>query len=114
MTLVGQKATTAPLGRNPETEGYPMKMCEIISQLEAPAFVARYTMNTPGGILKAKKAIAKAFRLQLEKGAFSLIELMSNCPTNWGVSAVESLKWMDDHTLKVYPPGVFIDKEEVN
>lgn len=112
MTLVGQKASTSPFGRNPKTEGYPMKMCEILSQLTAPAYIARHALNNPKNILQAKKSIAKAFKIQLEGKGFTFIELLSNCPTNWGLSAVDSISWMEEKTMKEFPLGVFRDKEE--
>lgn len=110
-TLVGQKATTAQDGRKPEREGYPMKMCEILSQLEAPVFIARCAMDSPAHILEAKKALRKGFENQLNNRGFSFIELMSNCPTNWGMSAEKSIEWMRENTLKEFPLGVFKDKE---
>lgn len=110
-TLVGQKATTAQDGRNPQREGYPMKMCEILSQLEAPVFIARCALDTPAHIREAKKALRQGFQNQIDKKGFSFIELMSNCPTNWGMSAEESIKWMEENTLKTFPLGVFKTKE---
>ena len=110
-TLVGQKATTAQDGRKPEREGYPMKMCEILSQLEAPVFIARCGLDTPAHINEAKKALRKGFQNQLDKKGFSFIELMSNCPTNWGMSAEKTIQWMQENTLKTFPLGVFKEKE---
>lgn len=110
-TLVGQKATTAQDGRKPEREGYPMKMCEILSQLEAPAFIARCALDSPAHINEAKKALRKGFENQLNNKGFSFIELMSNCPTNWGMSAEKTIEWMRENTLKEFPLGVFKDKE---
>lgn len=110
-TLVGQKATTAQDGRKPEREGYPMKMCEILSQLEAPAFIARCALDSPAHITEAKKALKKGFENQLADKGFSFIELMSNCPTNWGMSAEKTIEWMRENTLKTFPLGIFRDKE---
>ncbi len=109
-TLTGMKATTSPLGRNPLTEGFPMKMCEILSQLEAPHYIARFALNTPGGILKAKAGIKKSFEAQLAGKGFCFVELLSNCPTNWGLTPLDSLEWMKTNTLPVFPLGTF--KEE--
>ena len=110
-TLVGQKATTAPLGRNPAETGYPMKMCEILTQLEAPKYIARFALDCPANILKAKKGIRKAFEMQMAGKGFTFVELLSNCPTNWGMPALECLDWMRENTMKVFPLGVFRDGE---
>lgn len=104
-TLIGQKATTSPLGRKPETEGYPMKMGEIIAQLQAPVYVARFSLDSPKNILKAKKGIRKAFEMQLQGKGFTFIELLTNCPTNWGMSALKSIEWMRENTLPAFPLG---------
>ncbi len=111
-TLVGQKATTAPQGRNPAETGYPMKMCEILSQLEAPKYIARFALDCPANILKAKKGIRKAFGMQMAGKGFTFVELLSNCPTNWGMPALECMDWMRENTMKVFPLGVFRDGDE--
>ena len=110
-TLIGQKSTTTPFGRDALTTGYPMKMCELISVLEAPVFVARYALNTPKGIMDAKKGIRKAFEMQLRGEGFTFIELLTNCPTNWGMSPVDTLEYMNTNTSPYFKPGVFKDKE---
>lgn len=106
-TLVGQKATTAQSGRKAEQAGYPIRMCELLATLKAPVYVARFALNTPANILKAKKGIQKAFDIQLEKKGFAFVELLSNCPTNWGLSPEESLRWMAENTIPYYPLGEF-------
>lgn len=111
-TLVGQRATTSPLGRDPKTEGYPMKMCEIISGLEAPAYVARFALNTPQNIRKAKQGIRKAFEIQMGGGGFTFVELLSNCPTNWGLTPEKSLKWMEENTIPQFPLGEYKTPKE--
>ena len=108
-TLIGQKSTTTPFGRDPKQEGYPMKMCEIINQLEAPRFVARYAIDTPAAVTKAKKGLRKAFEIQKRGEGFTFVELLSNCPTNWGMSIPQTLEYMREHTMKVFPQGVFRD-----
>jgi len=108
-TLTGMKATTSPLGRNPKEEGYPMMMCELLSQLEAPYYIARFALNSVAGVTKAKAGIKKAFQYQLEGKGFCFVELLSNCPTNWGLSPLASLEWMEQNTLPVFPQGVFKD-----
>ena len=109
-TLIGQKTTTSRMGRDPETTGYPMKMCELISTLEAPAFVARYALNTPKGCREAKKAIRKAFDIQMAGKGFTFIELLGNCPTNWGLSPLQTLDYMESNTIPYFVPGVYKDK----
>ncbi|WP_019229838.1 thiamine pyrophosphate-dependent enzyme [Sedimentibacter sp. B4] len=111
-TLVGQKSTTSPLGRNPETEGYPIKMCELISQLQSPVYVARFAVDTPAHINQAKAGIKKAFLNQLNNKGFSFIEILSNCPTNWGMSPLDTLEYIKEKTMKEFPLGVFRDKED--
>lgn len=110
-TLIGQKTTTTRMGRDAATTGYPMKMCEIISQLEAPSFVARYALNTPKGVNEARKGIKKAFERQLEGKGFTFIELLMNCPTNWGMTPLQSLDYMESTTVPFFKPGVYKDKE---
>lgn len=108
-TLIGQKATTAKTGRTPK-EGYPMHMCEIISALEAPVYIERCALDSPQHILAAKKAIKKAFQNELDGKGFSFIELLSNCPTNWGLSPAKSIEYMRQYTMKEFPIGVYRDQ----
>jgi 2-oxoglutarate ferredoxin oxidoreductase subunit beta len=110
-TLVGQKSTTTPFGRDPMTTGYPLKMCELISVLEAPVFVARYALNTPKGVMDAKKGIKKAFELQMAGKGFTFVELLTNCPTNWGMSPLDTLDYMTTNTIPYFKPGIYKDKE---
>ncbi|MBQ3136705.1 MAG: 2-oxoglutarate oxidoreductase [Clostridia bacterium] len=110
-TLIGQKSTTTPFGRDAATTGYPLKMCELISVLEAPVFVARYALNSPKGVMDAKKGIKKAFELQLAGKGFTFIELLTNCPTNWGMSPLDTLDYMNTNTIPYFVPGVYKDKE---
>ncbi|MBQ8535928.1 MAG: 2-oxoglutarate oxidoreductase [Clostridia bacterium] len=112
-TLIGQKTTTTPYGRNPANEGYPMKMCELIAQLEAPVYVARFALDTPANILKAKAGLKKAFEINLKGQGFAFVELLSTCPTNWGMNPVKCLNWMQENTMKIFPPGVYKMKDEV-
>lgn len=108
-TLLGQKTTTTPFGRSAANEGYPLKMCEIINQLDEPKYIARHSLDTPVNITNAKKAIKESIILQQGEGGFCFIELLSNCPTNWGVSPVDSIKWIRENSIKVFPVGVFRD-----
>lgn len=109
-TLMGMKASTAPKGRIAEEHGYPMHMCEILNQLKAPAYLERTSCNTPGNVIKTKKAIKKAFQNQLDKKGFSMVEIVSNCPTNWGVDPLASLDYIEEKMLVEYPLGVIRDK----
>ncbi len=109
-TLVGQKTTTTVYGRDPETTGYPLKMCELLATLEAPAFIARYALNTPKGCKDAKKAIRKAFDIQMEGKGSSFIELLGNCPTNWKLTPLQTLDYMESNTIPYFVPGVYKDK----
>ena len=110
-TLIGQKSTTTPFGRDAASTGYPLQMCELISVLKAPVFVARYALNTPKGVMDAKKGIKKAFQLQLEGKGFTFIELLTNCPTNWGMRPLKTLDYMNENTIPYFKPGVYKDVE---
>ena len=110
-TLMGQKATTAKDGRTP-LQGYPMHICEILNQLEAPIYIERCALDSPAHVQAAKKAIRKGFQNQLDKKGFSFIELLSNCPTNWGMSPVKSLEFMRNETMKEFPLGVIRDRSQ--
>ena len=110
-TLIGQKSTTTPFGRESQSTGYPMRMCELLATLEAPVFVARYALNTPKGVAEAKKGIRKAFELQLAGKGFTFIELLTNCPTNWGMSPVQTLDYMESNTIPYFKPGIYKDRE---
>lgn len=109
-TLVGMKATTAPKGRDPKEHGYPMHMCEILNQLTAPVYLERTSCNTPANVMKTKKAIEKAFKNQLEEKGFSMVEVITNCPTNWGLDPLKSLDFIEEKMLAEFQPGVFRDR----
>ncbi len=110
-TLIGQQATTCPDGRATIPDGYPMKMCEIINQLKAPQYIARFSLDSAANVLKAKKGIKKALQLQQGSGGFAFVELLSNCPTNWGMSPLKSLEWMKENMVAEFPLGVFRDTD---
>jgi 2-oxoglutarate ferredoxin oxidoreductase subunit beta len=110
-SLVGQKTTTSPLGRNPLQDGYPLKFSEVLAFLGGSSYLERVAVNSPANIKKAKKAIAKAFQHQLKKSGFSMVEILSPCPINWGMSPVESCKWIDEVMSKEYPLGVIKEKK---
>ncbi|MEL7570752.1 MAG: thiamine pyrophosphate-dependent enzyme [Eubacteriaceae bacterium] len=108
-TLVGQKATTAPYGRSEEHCGKPIRIAEMIATIEGAKFVERVSVNNPANVRKAKKAIRRAFELQLEGKGFGLVEVLSTCPTNWGYSAVNALKWLEENLIPYYPLGNYKD-----
>ncbi|MBW2184361.1 MAG: 2-oxoglutarate oxidoreductase [Deltaproteobacteria bacterium] len=105
-SLVGQKTTTSPSGRNKRLDGYPVKVCEVLALLGGTSYLERVAVNNPANIKKAKKAIAKAFKHQLKKTGFSLVEILSACPTNWRMSSIESCRWIDEVMAKEFPLGV--------
>ena len=109
-TLLGMKATTAPFGRKAEEHGYPMHMCEILDKLEAPTYLVRTSCNNPANVMKTKKAIEKAFRNQLEGRGFSMVEIVTGCPTNWGMDALQSLEYIEQKMLPEFPLGVIRDR----
>jgi 2-oxoglutarate ferredoxin oxidoreductase subunit beta len=104
-TLPGQQTTSSPMGRDIELHGFPLRMCEILSQLDGAAYIVRRSLHNVANIRKAKKAIRQAFDVQVQGLGFSMVELLSSCPTNWGVSAAEALKWIEDHMIAYFPLG---------
>ena len=108
-SLPGQVTQTSPYGRDVKACGYPVKICEMLSTLEGPAYIERTAVDCVKNIKAAKKAIKKAFQMQIEGKGFSLVEVVSTCPTNWGLSPVEALKWLQENMLEHYPLGVFKD-----
>lgn len=106
-TLEGAKSSTTPQGRNPEEHGYPMHMCELLSNLKAPACIARVTCADVKNATKAKAAVKKAFQYQLDGKGFSFVEFVSNCPTNWGMAPLKSLEHVQNVVLQEFPLGEF-------
>ncbi len=109
-SLVGQVTQTSPYGRDPKLCGYPIKVCELLSELEGAEYLERVTVNSIPHIRAAKKAIKKAFMNQIEGKGFSLIEVVSSCPTNWGMTPQNALKWIEEKMLPQYPLGVYKDR----
>ena len=110
-TLVGQVTTTSPFGRKPEIHGYPIRVCEMLSTLEGAAYVERVSVDTVKNINLAKKAIKKAFQVQMAGIGFAIVEVLSTCPTNWGKSPSGSLQWLRENMVPHYPLGVFKGKD---
>ncbi len=106
-TLIGQKATTAPYGRTSEHSGFPLRVSEMMATITSAVFVERVSVDTPGNVRKAKAAIKKAFQVQIEGKGFGIVEVLSTCPTNWGMTPVDSLKWLQDNMIPYYPMGNF-------
>jgi 2-oxoglutarate ferredoxin oxidoreductase subunit beta len=104
-TMPGQRATTAPFGRNVEEVGMPIKMADLLAALQTPAYITRQTVIRPKYINKAKKAIKQAFTYQMENRCFSLVEVVSTCPTNWGMTPMEAVEWTENTLLKYYQLG---------
>ena len=109
-TLTGQKTLTTPEGRKPKLAGYPIKISEALAQLDGTVYIERVAVNSPKNILKAKKAIKKAFQVQIENRGFSLVEILSMCSTGWGMSPEEALGWVDEKMIPEFPLGVIKDK----
>ncbi|HDD43439.1 MAG TPA: 2-oxoglutarate oxidoreductase [Candidatus Desulfofervidus auxilii] len=109
-TLIGQKSTTTPTGRKVEYTGYPLRICELLNTLEAPVYLERVSLHDVEHILQTKAAIKKALLKQIEKRGFSLVEVLSNCPTNWKMSPEESWEFVKNEMVKIFPLGVFRDK----
>ncbi len=109
-TLPSQVTQTSPYGRDVTVVGYPVKVCEMLSQVDGATYLERVAVNNVKNIKKAKKAILKAFKNQIEGKGFSLIEVLSTCPTNWGLNPKDALKWLDENMETYYPLGVYKDK----
>ncbi|HHW17946.1 MAG TPA: 2-oxoglutarate oxidoreductase [Firmicutes bacterium] len=110
-SLLGQKTTTSPAGRDARAQGYPLRVSELIATIEGARYVARFSLHNPQNIQRAKQGIKKAFSNQIEGKGFSMVELLSTCSTNWGLSPQNALKWLEENMLPVYPLGEFKGKE---
>ncbi len=108
-TLPGQVTQTSPYGRDVETVGYPVKVCELLQNVDGAAYLERVSVNNPSNVKKAKAAIKKAFQNQLDGKGFSLVEVVSTCPTNWGMTPAKALEWLEENMLPYYPLGVYKD-----
>jgi len=106
-TLKGQKTTTSPFGRDPQAAGMPIRMSEAIATMDGATYVSRVSLHDARHVLQAKKSIQRAFEVQRDNLGFSLVEVLSTCPTNWGMTPVEALDWMRDNMVPYYPLGEF-------
>lgn len=109
-TLPGQVTQTSPYGRDTKTQGFPIRVSEMLATTDGAAYIERTAIDCVKNINATKKAIKKAFMTQLEGKGFSLVEVVSTCPTNWGLSPIESVKWLQENMLPYYPLGVYCDK----
>ena len=109
-SLPGQVTQTSPYGRDVKHCGYPVRICEMLSELEGPEYLARVAVNNVKNVKAAGRAIEKAFKNQIEGKGFSLVEVISACPTNWGMTPENALKWIDDNMIPYYPLGVYKDR----
>jgi len=110
-TLLGQKSTTTQAGRAPEQSGFPMRICELLATLDGAVYVERVALNSPANIIKAKRAVKRAFEVQERRLGFSFIEFVSTCPTNWGLAPAAAMEFLKEKMLPYYPLGVFKSPE---
>ncbi len=108
-SLIGQKTTTSPFGRTVVQHGSPIKIAEMFSQIDGVAYLERCSVFNPRQVRNAKKAIKKAFQYQIEKKGFTMVEILSSCPVNWGKTPIDALKWIEDSMVPVFPMKVFKD-----
>ncbi|MBU2700365.1 2-oxoglutarate ferredoxin oxidoreductase subunit beta [Sporomusaceae bacterium BoRhaA] len=106
-TLIDQVTTTSPYGRSLQNTGHPIHVCELLSTIESAVYVARVAVNNPANMTKAKAAIKTAFQHQLNGDGFAIVEVLSTCPTNWGMAPLKANKWLEDNMMKVFPLGVY-------
>lgn len=111
-TLIGQKTTTSPMGRTSEQAGFPIRMCELLATLDGSAYIARVSVSSPKNIILAKKAIKKAFETQTKSLGYSMVEVLSHCPTNWHMTPIEAAKWVEEKMMPYYPLGEFKTPKE--
>ena len=111
-TLPEMKTTTSPYGRNTDDVGFPIRVCELLNTLVAPYYIERVSLLTPADILKAKKAVSKAIKYNKEGRGFTFVELISTCPTNWGLDPIKSRDWAKENMIPFFKPGCLRDKGE--
>jgi len=108
-TLLNMKTTTSPYGRNEETEGAPIKISEMLALIKGAVYIERTAVNSPASIRKTKKALRKAFQVQIDNLGYSVVEILAPCPTNWKMGVLDSWKWIDEVMVKEFPLGVIKD-----
>jgi len=113
-TMGGQRATTAPAGRNTADTGMPLRMANLLGELVTPGYITRQAVLKPQQVNKAKKAIKQAFQYQMEDRCFSFVEVVSTCPTNWGMTPLDALKWAEETLLPYYELGDYKVPEEID
>jgi len=112
-TLPGQRTTTSPRGRDVESAGHPIRVAELLSSLSGVAYISRVSATSPANVTKAKRAVRRAFEMQIQGRGFSLVEFLSTCPINWGMSPLEAMKWVDEKMSLYYPLGDYTRVPEV-
>jgi 2-oxoglutarate ferredoxin oxidoreductase subunit beta len=112
-TLPGMVTTSSPYGRDVKTQGYPLRVCELLSRLDGAAYIVRRTAHTPAEVRKLRRAIKTAFQVQIAGLGFSLVEVVSNCPTNWGMTPIESLSFVGERMISYYPLGDYKVADQV-
>ena len=109
-TLPGMRSTTSVKGRDVKKQGYPIRVCELLAALEGPYYLERTAVDTPKNVIKTKRALKTAFKNQIEDRGFSLVEILSMCPTGWGQTPVQAKHWIEDVMTPYYPLGVYRDR----
>jgi 2-oxoglutarate ferredoxin oxidoreductase subunit beta len=113
-TMLGQKTSTSPYGRDFRKDGYPIRMAELLATLEGTAYSARVATSTPAQIRKAKEAVRKAFEMQLKDMGFSIVEFLSTCPTNWGMKPIDAQKRVLGEMSEYFPLGVYKERKQAD
>lgn len=111
-TLLGMKSTTSPAGRTVEANGYPIKVCELLAAVDGPVYLERTSVDKAARVVKTKKAIKRAFEYQLQGRGFTLVEILSQCPTDWNMTPLQSLEWIRNEMIPYYPLGVYREPED--
>ncbi|HOS95857.1 MAG TPA: thiamine pyrophosphate-dependent enzyme [Armatimonadota bacterium] len=111
-TLLGQRTSTSPRGRQAKGEGYPLRVSEMLATLEGPTYVARAALGAPKYVTQAKRFMRRAFEAQVIHGGFGMLELLSSCPTYWGMTPAEAMRWLEEGMMAYYPVGEFVDRRD--
>jgi len=111
-TLLGMKSTTSPAGRTVAANGYPLRVCELLSSMEGPVYLERVSVDKPAGVVKTKKAIKRAFEYQLEGRGFTLVEILSQCPTDWHMTPLQAIDKVRKDLIPYYPLGIYREPED--